>query len=146
MVLEKYKQKRNFTSPEGSGVDVKLRFCLYFSRTMCVYSTPDIRFLIGFTSTNITAAETSRTMVTTRNKSCSGTVLKKPAAQPASLLPNAFDRNHTPIISPTMRRGASLVTALRPIGLTHSSPSSEMKYDQTRNHGLTRMPEHHRRG
>src|SRR5262249_25665333 len=36
--------------------------------------------------------------------------------------------------------GASLVTALRPIGLTQSSPSSEMKYDQTRNHGLTRMP------
>ena len=57
----------------------------------------------------------------------SGIVLMKPAAQPASLLPNAFDRNQTPIISPRMRTGASLVTALRPTGLRHSSPSSEMR-------------------
>src|SRR5579859_1573630 len=91
------------------------------------YSTPLISFLIGPTSTNMTPLAISRTTVTSQKSVCSGTVLKKPAAQPASLLPNALDRNHTPIIRPTMRSGASLVTALSPIGLTHSSPSSEMK-------------------
>ena len=65
--------------------------------------------------------------VTYPNSVFSGIELKNPAAQPASLLPKAFERNHTPIISPTMRSGASLVTALRPTGLMHSSPSSEMK-------------------
>src|SRR5260221_1918419 len=39
-----------------------------------------------------------------------------------------------------MRTGASFVTTLRPTGLRHSSPSSEMKYAATSHHGLTRVP------
>ena len=42
------------------------------------------------------------------NSCWSGIALKKPAAHPASLLPNAFDRNQTPIITPTMRSGDRL--------------------------------------
>ena len=64
----------------------------------------------------------SATTVTMAKSVLSGIVLKKPAAQPASLLPTEFERNQTPIIRPTMRTGASLVTALRPTGLRHSSP------------------------
>src|SRR5262245_12946368 len=88
----------------------------------------------------MTAVATSRTIVTYPNRVLSGIELKNPAVHPASLLPSALDRNQTPIISPTMRTGASLVTALRPIGLMHSSPSSETKYDATSHQGLTRMP------
>src|SRR3954462_13811510 len=99
-----------------------------------------MRRLLGLTRTNITAAAVTNTSVTYPNSVFNGIALKKPAAQPASLLPNAFERNHTPIISPTIRSGASLVTALRPTGLTHSSPSSEMKYDTISHHGLTLMP------
>src|SRR5262249_38413546 len=50
------------------------------------------------------------------------------------------DRNQTPIISPRIRAGASLVTTLRPTGLTQSSPSSETKYVAISHHGLTRTP------
>ena len=38
-------------------------------------------------------------------------------------LPTDVARNQTPIISPPMRAGASLVIALRPTGLRHSSPT-----------------------
>src|SRR5262249_50646260 len=62
--------------------------------------------------------------------------------QPAILFPTAADRNHTPIIKPRIRAGASLVTTLRPTGLRLSSPSSSMKYAKTSHHGLTRMPVH----
>src|SRR4051812_30325 len=104
------------------------------------YRTPAIRFLIGLTSANITTLATSSTIVTSRKRSWRGIVLKNPAAHPASLLPNAFDRNHTPIIRPTMRTGDSFVTTLRPTGLTHNSPSSEIAYAQNSHHGLTRTP------
>src|SRR3982751_7134702 len=99
-----------------------------------------MRRLLGLTRTNITAAAITNTSVTYPNSVFNGIELKKPAAHPASLLPNAFERNHTPIIRPTMRSGASFVTALRPTGLMHSSPSSETKYDAISHHGLTRMP------
>ena len=51
------------------------------------------------------------------NSVSSGIELKNPADHPASLLPNAFERNQTPIIKPTMRAGDTLVTALSPTGL-----------------------------
>ena len=41
------------------------------------------------------------------NSVANGIVSMSPAIQPASLLPNESDRNHTPIIRPTMRGGAS---------------------------------------
>src|SRR5438094_8347110 len=82
----------------------------------------------------------SSTIATSANSVRSGTVLKNPAAHPESLFPNAFDRIQTPIITPTMRGGDSLVTALRPTGYRHSSPSSEMPYATTSHHGLTRTP------
>ena len=72
-----------------------------------------------------------------RAASCS----MKPAAHPASLLPNAFDRNQTPIISPTMRAGDSLVTALRPTGLQAQLAELGDAVATTISHnGLTRMP------
>ena len=37
-------------------------------------------------------------------------------------LPTETPRNHTPIIKPATRAGASLVIALRPTGLSDSSP------------------------
>ena len=37
-------------------------------------------------------------------------------------LPTDVARNQTPIIRPAIRAGASLVMALRPTGLRHSSP------------------------
>ena len=37
-------------------------------------------------------------------------------------LPTEVARNHTPIIRPAIRTGASFVIALRPTGLRHSSP------------------------
>jgi len=56
-----------------------------------------------------------------------GIVLKKPAAQPAMMSPTATDKNQTPIIKPTIRTGASLVTTLKPTGLMESSPISTTK-------------------
>src|SRR4051794_1554873 len=79
-------------------------------------------------------------IATSLNSWRSGIVLKKPAAHPASLLPNEFDSSHTPIIKPTMRGGDSLVTALRPTGYRHNSPSSEIPYDTISHHGETRTP------
>ena len=57
----------------------------------------------------------------------SGILLMNPAAHPASLFPAALDRNHTPIIRPTTRVGASFVTTESPTGLRLNSPSSSMK-------------------
>src|SRR5207249_1746032 len=63
-----------------------------------------------------------------------------PADHPASLLPRAFERKNTPIISPTTCLGASLVTTDSPTGLKHSSPSSSMKYTATSHRGLILTP------
>src|SRR6188472_1495979 len=49
-------------------------------------------------------------------------------------------RNQTPIISPTIRGGASLVTALMPTGYRQISPNSEIAYEITIHQGLTRTP------
>jgi hypothetical protein len=103
----------------------------------CSWPSP-INRRIGLTSPNMTRAVARRIAVTVPNKVTSGVVLKNPAAQPASLLPNAFDRNHTPIIIPTILRGASFVTALSPTGLRQSSPNSDTMYDTMSHHGLTR--------
>src|SRR5215471_1425027 len=91
-------------------------------------------------STNMTAAATKSAIATFPNSRLSGIELMNPAVVPAILLPSAFDRNQTPIIRPTIRAGASLVTALRPTGLRHSSPSTEMKYAVNSHNGLTRTP------
>ena len=48
--------------------------------------------------------------------------LKSPAISPAIKLPSEAARNHVPIICPTKRFGASLVTELNPTGLRQSSP------------------------
>ena len=93
----------------GSGVEVKLRFCLYFSRT-----TASVRRLAHQPSARLDEREHDRrpqstsTTVTIVKSVLSGIVLKKPAAQPASLLPKAFERNQTPIIRPTMRERREL--------------------------------------
>ena len=51
------------------------------------------------------------------------------ARQPAAMkLPTDAPRNHTPIIEPTTRAGASLVIALRPTGLRHSSANVWSRY------------------
>jgi hypothetical protein len=88
----------------------------------------------------MTSAAASSTPVTTLKSVSSGVVLKNPAAHPATLLPNAFDKNQTPIIMPTMRAGATLVTALMPTGLRHSSPNSAIMYATISHHGLTLTP------
>src|SRR5689334_17363629 len=50
---------------------------------------------------------------TVPNSETSGIALMKPALHPASLLPNAFERNQTPIIRPRMRAGAPAGTRTR---------------------------------
>src|SRR5437870_3417046 len=70
----------------------------------------------------------------------SGNVSKNPATQPPILFPNAVARNHTPIMSPTIRGGASLVTTDSPTGLRHSSPTVWSKYTPISHMGLTNTP------
>src|SRR5205823_3894021 len=89
--------------------------------------TPPISRCTGRMSRNSTTAAPSVTAAVTPNRVGSGVVLINPADQPASLLPRAFERKNTPIISPTTCFGASLVTTDSPTGLRHSSPSSSMK-------------------
>src|SRR5678816_552312 len=96
---------------------------------------------MGLIKTANTIDDKSMTAATYPKSVANGIVLKNPAVQPASLFPTAVDRNHTPIINPRIRAGASLVTTLNPTGLRLSSPSSSMKYATTSHHGLTRMPE-----
>ena len=50
----------------------------------------------------------------------SGIDVKNPAVHPASLLPSAPAKNHTPIIIPTIFTGASFVNTDRPTGETES--------------------------
>src|SRR5260370_2857198 len=83
---------------------------------------PPISPRIGLISTPRIAADTSVTAATSPNSVGRGSVLKNPAAQPASLFPTAFDKNHSPIVRPTIRAGASFVTTLSPTGLSASSP------------------------
>src|SRR2546422_10997531 len=52
----------------------------------------------------------------------------------------AIERNHTPIIAPTILGGASFVTMERPTGLKHSSPIVCKKYKPMSHHGLTSTP------
>ena len=52
----------------------------------------------------------------------------------------AIERNHTPIIAPTILGGASFVTIERPTGLKHSSPIVCKKYKPMSHHGLTSTP------
>src|SRR6185503_4118227 len=94
----------------------------------------------GLTSANITTAVTSNTPVTMLKSVSSGIELKNPADHPASLLPNAFERNQTPIIKPTMRTGDTLVTALSPTGYRHTSPNSASRYTAMSHNGLMRVP------
>src|SRR5678815_218530 len=55
-------------------------------------------------------------------------------------LPADAPRNHTPIIEPTTRGGASFVMELRPTGLRHSSAKVCTRYTITSHIGLTRTP------
>src|SRR5438105_1159833 len=102
--------------------------------------TPPISRCTGLMSRNITTAAPSVTAAVTPNSVGSGVVLMNPADQPASLLPRAFERKNTPIMSPTIRAGASLVTTDSPTGQRHTSPSSSMKYAPTSHSGLTFNP------
>src|ERR1700693_4544188 len=65
---------------------------------------------------------------------------KKPATQPAAKLPRAIEANQTPIMNPTMRAGASLVTVESPTGERHSSPTVWRRYTAVSHSGLTRPP------
>src|SRR5690242_6828823 len=87
-----------------------------------------------------TSDDKSITAATDPKSIGNGIVLKNPAVQPASLFPTAPERNHTPIINPRIRAGASLVTTLSPTGLRLNSPTSSIKYAHTSHHGLTRIP------
>src|SRR6188474_395116 len=55
-------------------------------------------------------------------------------------LPTDAPRNHTPIIEPTTRAGASFVMELRPTGLRHSSAKVCTRYTITSHIGVTRAP------
>src|SRR5215210_2279954 len=62
-------------------------------------------------------------MANTAPKSCgSGSFSNCPATRPAIRLPSAIDMNQMPIICPTLRCGASLVTVESPTGDRQSSP------------------------
>src|SRR5690349_12087884 len=50
------------------------------------------------------------------------------------------ERNHTPIMRPATRAGASLVKALRPTGLRHSSPMVWSRYTSHSHSELTCTP------
>jgi len=78
--------------------------------------------LIGFVSASRITAATKVVSATAPKSRGSGRRSKNPPANPASLLPVAIERNHTPIMAPAIRRGASFVTIERPTGLIHSSP------------------------
>ncbi len=55
-------------------------------------------------------------------------------------LPTEVARNHTPIINPPIRAGASTVMALRPTGLSTSSPMVCRKYVAVSHIGLASTP------
>src|SRR6266849_2866942 len=51
-----------------------------------------------------------------------------------------IDTNHSPIIIPATRAGASFVIALNPTGLRHISPAVCRKYVPVSHHGETNPP------
>src|SRR5215217_6024786 len=56
-------------------------------------------------------------------------------------LPTEVARNQMPITSPAIRAGASLVIALKPTGLRHSSPNVWRRYVIVSHIGLTPAPD-----
>ena len=65
--------------------------------------------------------------------------VKPPPSTPASLLPQAAARNHTPSIEADERsRARACVMVLRPTGLRNSSPTVCRKNSPTSHNGLTR--------
>ena len=60
-----------------------------------------------------------------------------PAISPAMRLPSAVAMNHSPMICPTIRAGASFVIELSPTGLTHSSPMVCRRYMSNNHTGKT---------
>src|SRR2546423_596193 len=81
-----------------------------------IQRTPPMRLRTGLINRAITSPAPMVTAAVAPNKVGSGVVLMKPADQPASLLPRAFERKNTPIMRPTIRAGASFVTTDRPTG------------------------------
>src|SRR5204862_8300540 len=86
--------------------------------------TPIIHLLIGFDRRiNATLVASGRMTICRYCPGISWTAsaLNSPAIRPATKFPSDNDRNQMPIICPTSRRGASLVTELKPTGLRQSS-------------------------
>src|SRR5690349_19926308 len=69
------------------------------------YWRSPIRRRTGWDSRNMSTAVTMSATATLPNIEDSGIVETYPASEPASLLPNAIERNQTPIIRPTIRAG-----------------------------------------
>src|SRR6478672_5398777 len=75
------------------------------------YFASPVSLETGLMSSAMTMLAATSTPVVQPKSVSNGMDDMKPAIQPASLLPNEIDRNHTPIIKPTMRGGDSLLTA-----------------------------------
>src|SRR5262245_56626938 len=107
------------------------------------YWTTQRTFPISFLMEGVSAARINPaingTAATLRKRLASspGLFLKLPAISPPKKLPKEIARNHTPIIRPPIRCGASLVVVLRPTGLKQSSPTVWQKSTPTSHHGPT---------
>src|ERR1043166_1773052 len=113
------------------------------SRNEAHHSIPAIQRLMGLRA-RMSAAPASTGRMPMR-KYChdiwsTASVRNSPAIKPAIKLPSDAARNHVPINCPTNRRGASLVTELKPTGLKQSSPSVWMKYVATSQLGPALCP------
>src|SRR5262245_17049110 len=140
--LQVFVSEPNQRTPQPSHLTLAECGCLHqYHVVLSGYQfTAPMSLRTGLTSRNMTTAAANAIPATQPNSVGSGIELKKPAANPASLFPTALARNHTPIIKPTIRIGASLVTTLRPTGLKHISPTTCKKYDVASHNAPTRIP------
>src|SRR5450432_737961 len=123
----------------GSGrraiVSARLRGC-----REPAYFTPDINLIVGLIINASTIAATKVSPAIQPNSAGSGTVLYSDPALPASQLPMLVERNQIPMTNPAARAGASFDMALKPTGLSDSSPSVCRKYVPTSHHMETCKP------
>src|SRR6195256_5604421 len=92
---------------------------------------------MGFTSSARINADVAVVRNTAPKIFGSGNVSNSPATFPPTKLPSESERNQTPIIEPTSRVGASLVTVERPTGLRLNSPMVWKKDTATSHQKLT---------
>src|SRR5262249_54075524 len=86
------------------------------------YFTPPIRRLTGREIASIINPIAIPNAPTYPKSLSSGIARKKDASRPPRKFPTEMERKNTPIVIPAIRLGASLVMALNPTGLKHSSP------------------------